>query len=88
MDAMACGLPVACPHGKAFVDYIVDGVNGFLYHASPEGCAAAIARAVSADPAVGANARKTAEEHAIPRSIDMYMALYEEAVAEKRKADG
>jgi 1,2-diacylglycerol 3-alpha-glucosyltransferase len=48
MNAMACGLPVACPVGKAFVDFIKDGENGFMYDATPEGCAAAILRALSA----------------------------------------
>jgi 1,2-diacylglycerol 3-alpha-glucosyltransferase len=48
MDAMACGLPIACPEGRAFVDFIVDGENGFMDDATPKGCAAAIRKCLSA----------------------------------------
>jgi 1,2-diacylglycerol 3-alpha-glucosyltransferase len=85
MNAMSCGLPVACPSGRAFSDFIEDGVNGFLYDASPEGCADAVRRCLSADASVGSNARRTAEEHSVPKWIDRYISLYEEAIEKKRK---
>jgi len=80
MNAMACGLPVACPKAKAFVDFIEDGVNGCMYDASVQGCADAIKRCF-ADPSVGEKARITAEGHSIPRSLDEYVALYEDVIS-------
>ena len=85
MDAMACGLPAVCPVGRAFVDFIKDGVNGFTYDATPKGCAEAIKRCLSADPSVKVNARRTAEEYSIPRSIDSYVSLFEELAAKGRR---
>jgi 1,2-diacylglycerol 3-alpha-glucosyltransferase len=85
MNAMASGLPVACPKGKAFVDFIEDGVNGFMYDHSSGGCAEAIRRCLSADAQIGANARRTAEEYSIPRSMDAYISLYEEAIKKRRR---
>jgi len=85
MDAMACGLPAVCPVGRAFVDFIRDGVNGFTYDATPEGCAAAIKRCLAADPSVRVGARATAEEYSVPRSLDAYVSLYEELAAKGRK---
>jgi 1,2-diacylglycerol 3-alpha-glucosyltransferase len=88
MNAMACGLPVVCPNGRAFVDFIRDGENGFMYDASPKGCIVAIKRALIADPLIGVNARKTAEEYTITRSIDTYISLYEEAIKKKAERKG
>jgi len=84
MDAMACGLPVACPKAKAFVDFIEDGVNGYMYDASPHGCADAIRKCLS-NPSVGLKARMTAEEYSIPRSLDAYVALYEDVISKYGK---
>lgn len=85
MNAMACGLPVACPDGRAFADFIEDGENGFLYDASVDGCASAIRKCLAAGPAVAAGARRTAEEYTMQRSIDAYVSLYEEAMEMKRR---
>ncbi|MDR0778175.1 MAG: glycosyltransferase, partial [Methanomassiliicoccaceae archaeon] len=85
MDAMACGLPVACPNGRAFVDFIEDGVNGILYDGSSEGCADAIKKCLSADASMRTNARRTAEMHSVKTSLDSYISLYEEAILKKRK---
>ena len=85
MDAMACGLPAACPVGRAFVDFIKDGVNGYTHDATPKGCASAIKKCLSAPPSVKANARATAEEYSIPRSINAYVSLFEELAAKGRK---
>ncbi|MCL2143343.1 MAG: glycosyltransferase [Methanomassiliicoccaceae archaeon] len=85
MDAMACGLPVACPHGRAFVDFIVDGENGFMFDASPEGCAEAIKKCLSADPSIGVNARTTAVSYSISRSVDAYVSLFEELVSTRQR---
>jgi 1,2-diacylglycerol 3-alpha-glucosyltransferase len=86
MNAMACGLPVACPVARAFNDFINDGENGILYDASAEGgCSDAIRKSLSADPSMGLNARRTAEEYAISKSVDAYLKLYEEVIERKRK---
>jgi len=78
MNAMACGLPVACPNAQAFVDFIDDGVNGYMYEAG--GCAAALRRCFD-DPSVGKKARETAEAYSIPKSIDSYVALYKDVIS-------
>jgi 1,2-diacylglycerol 3-alpha-glucosyltransferase len=85
MDAMACGLPVACPEGRAFVDFINDGINGILYDGSPEGCAAAVRKCLTSDASMGASARATAETHSVGASLDSYISLYEEAILKKRR---
>jgi len=82
MNAMACGLPVACPKAQAFVDFIDDGVNGYMYEAG--GCAAAVRKCFE-NPSVGAKARETAEAYSIPTSIDSYIALYEDAISKRRQ---
>lgn len=84
MNAMACGLPVVCPNGRAFVDFIKDGENGFMYNGTQEECIAATRKALTADPSVGMNARRTAETYTIQRSVDTYVSLYEEAIEKKR----
>jgi 1,2-diacylglycerol 3-alpha-glucosyltransferase len=78
MNAMACGLPVACPNAQAFVDFIDDGVNGYMYETG--GLAAAVKKCFE-DPSVGAKARETAEAYSIPRSIDSYIELYKDVIS-------
>ncbi|MCL2712873.1 MAG: glycosyltransferase [Methanomassiliicoccaceae archaeon] len=85
MNAMAAGLPVACTNGRAFVDFIRDGENGYLYEPSPEGCAEAMKKCLSAPDTMRTDARRTAEEYSIPRSVDAYISLYEEAIAKKKR---
>ena len=85
MNAMACGLPVVCPHARAFVDYINDGENGYLYDGTPEGCAEAVKRCLSEGRSVSGNARTTAEGFSIPGSVDSYLSLYDEVIRTKRR---
>lgn len=63
-EAMACGLPVVCGRRGGYADYIVHGVNGFLFDTCEQ--AVALIRTLSADPAlrerVGRAARRTIEE--------------------------
>lgn len=49
-EAMACGLPVVCGRRGGYADYIVHGVNGFLFDTSEQ--AVALIRTLSADPAL------------------------------------
>lgn len=63
-EAMACGLPVVCGRRGGYADYIVHGVNGFLFDTSEQ--AIALLRILRADPAlrerIGRAARRTVEE--------------------------
>ena len=85
MDAMACGLPAACPVGRAFIDFIKDGENGFMYDATPKGCAEAIKKCLSADTSVKVAAIETVNKYSIQRSVDSYVSLFEELVAKGRR---
>ena len=38
-EAMACGLPVVCGRRGGYADYIVHGVNGFLFDTSEQAVA-------------------------------------------------
>lgn len=52
VEAMACGLPVACGNGRAFRDYIRDGENGYLFDLTEEQCAGAMLKALEAPESV------------------------------------
>ena len=62
-EAMACGLPVVCGRRGGYADYIVHGVNGFLFDTSEQ--AVALILKLRDDPAlrerVGAAARRSVE---------------------------
>jgi glycosyltransferase involved in cell wall biosynthesis len=63
-EAMACGLPVVCGRRGGYADYIVHGVNGFLFDTTAE--ALALIRMLRGDKAlrerVGRAARATVEQ--------------------------
>lgn len=42
VEAMACGIPAACASGRAFLDVIKEGYNGYLFEDSVEECSKAM----------------------------------------------
>jgi 1,2-diacylglycerol 3-alpha-glucosyltransferase len=42
VEAMACGIPAACASGRAFLDVIKEGYNGYLFDDSVEECSKAM----------------------------------------------
>jgi 1,2-diacylglycerol 3-alpha-glucosyltransferase len=87
MEAMSMCKPVVCAAARAFLDFVKDGENGFLFDGGPEECADAVRRALSAPSSVQAAARSTAEEFSIPMSAKKHLEAYAFAVESKRKRE-
>ncbi|MCL2032281.1 MAG: glycosyltransferase [Methanomassiliicoccaceae archaeon] len=85
-EAMACGLPAACSDGRAFLDVVVDGVNGFLFKDTPEECAEAIMKCLESKEGMSANARKTAEEYSMEATGKKMISLYESVVSSRKSS--
>jgi 1,2-diacylglycerol 3-alpha-glucosyltransferase len=64
-EAMACGLPAACSDGRAFLDVVTEGYNGYFFGDTSEGCAEAITKCLESKGALSDNARKTAETYSM-----------------------
>ena len=84
LEAMACGLPVACCDARAFHDIIQDGVNGFLFQGE-EDCADAIRRCLDASDEVRRNSLETALENTESKAADRLLALYQDLMSEVGK---
>jgi len=80
-EAMGCGLPAACSDGRAFLDVVEDGVNGYFFDDTPEKCAEAIGKCLADKERLAPNARKTAESYSTEVVGKKLEALYE-AVAD------
>ncbi|MDD2626755.1 MAG: glycosyltransferase [Candidatus Methanomethylophilus sp.] len=80
LEAMSCGLPTACGNGRAFIDFVFEGENGYLFNLSPEECAAAMERALHAPDSVRKAARATAEKYSITHTAEQLLALYGEVI--------
>ncbi len=80
LEAMACGIPVACCDARAFHDVIQDGVNGFLFQGE-EDCADAIRRCLDASGEVRRNSLDTALRNSESLAADRLVALYRELIA-------
>ena len=88
LEAMACGIPVACTKDRAFEDMIVDGGNGVFFEGGARECAAAIMRCISEGDALRIEARRTAEAFSAEASADAHIALYNDVISAKKKRLG
>ena len=79
-EAMACGLPAACSDGRAFLDVVEDGVNGFFFKDTPEECAEAIMKCLDSKGLLSQNARRTAESYSMEAIGKKMIALYESVI--------
>lgn len=88
-EAMACGLPVVCGRRGGYADYIVHGVNGFLFDTNAE--AVALIRTLRHDDAlrtrVGRAARATVEQLYAGRAWRQKQAYFLQSPAENRTTD-
>jgi 1,2-diacylglycerol 3-alpha-glucosyltransferase len=76
LEAMSCGKPVAGLNYRAMADYIVDGQNGFLFNGHEISIARTVERALSCDPSIGRNARRTAEKYSKEKMAKQLSNLY------------
>ena len=77
LEAMAAGVPVVGANARAIPEYVIDGVNGYLF--SPGNhveMAEKILKVFSSDLSEGA--RKTAEKYSSSKMTDKLLSLYEE----------
>jgi len=82
-EAMGCGLPAACSDGRAFLDVVKEGVNGYFFKDTPEQCAEAIIRCLENKDALSANARQTAESYSMEAVGKKMVSLYEDVVGRR-----
>ncbi len=80
IEAMACGVPVAAIGYRALLETVVDGHNGFLFDDDVESCARAMKDCLSADGAMRANARRTAERFSLESCADRLLEVYRKAI--------
>ncbi|MDR0888194.1 MAG: glycosyltransferase [Candidatus Methanoplasma sp.] len=79
-EAMACGLPAACSDGRAFLDVVTEGYNGYFFGDTPEGCAEAIVNCLESKGTLSDNARKTAETYSMETVGKKLTEVYEQVV--------
>ena len=88
-EAMACGLPAACSDGRAFLDVIKEGENGYFFKDTPEQCAEAIMKCLEGKDKLSENARRTAEgystESTTKKTIDLYESIVANSSRKKKK---
>ena len=85
LEAMACGLPVACANARALADYVKDGENGFLFDNSVEDCIKALDKAMSAGDDIRQNAIATAKEFSVRTFTERMSSLYDDVIERKCK---
>jgi len=83
VEAMACGIPAACAAGRAFLDVIKDGYNGYLFGEAPEDCAEALKKCLDEKEALMPGIRATAVEYSTDTVGKKLTALYESVCSKK-----
>ena len=83
-EAMACGLPAACSDGRAFLDVVEEGTNGYFFDDTSERCAEAILKCLDNLDALKVNARKTAETYSMETVGRKLENLYADVSGSKR----
>lgn len=85
LEAMACGLPVACANARALADYVRDGENGFLFDNSVEECVEALKKGLDASDKIRKNAIATAKEFSVETFTERMSSLYNDVIERKRR---
>ena len=85
LEAMACGLPVACANARALADYVKDGENGFLFNNSVEECIEALKKGLEAGDDIRENAMATAKEFSVETFTSRMSSLYNDVIERKKK---
>ncbi|MCP3915446.1 MAG: glycosyltransferase family 4 protein [bacterium] len=78
VEALACGLPVVADRRGGYVEYIEDGVNGFLFESDDEAYEQllTLARDPELHERMGSAARASAEELYAPRALQKIVDFY------------
>ena len=85
LEAMACGIPVACANARALANYVKDGENGFLFDNSVDDCIAALKKGLDAGDEIRENAIATAKEFSVETFTERMTSLYSDVIERKRK---
>ena len=85
LEAMACGLPVACANARALADYVKDGENGFLFNNSVEECIEALKKGLDASDDIRKNAIATAKEFSVETFTERMTSLYNDVIERKKR---
>ncbi len=78
LQALACGLPVACSDARALRDYMEDGYNGFLFGDSPDDIVVAINKCFESGHDLKENSRKTLDDYSYESYKENLHKLYED----------
>ena len=85
LEAMACGIPVACANARALANYVKDGENGFLFDNSVDDCIAALKKGLDAGDEIRENAIATAKEFSVETFTERMSSLYNDVIERKKK---
>jgi len=85
LEAMASGKPVSGIKYRAIPEIVEDFKNGFTFYENPECWAIATKMALEADPSIGINARKRAEDYSVEKCVRRTVDLYNYAIEAKTK---
>lgn len=83
VEAMACGIPAACASGRAFLDVIKEGYNGYLFDDSAEECAKAMTECLNNKAELQAGIRETAVRYSTDVVGKDLVTLYESVVSNR-----